>query len=234
MKTALGLFLGSLLAISLAGCDGDDGNSGGSGGTGGTAGSGGSTGGAGGTGGSTGGAGGTGGSMSSLSCADYCSSVQTACANDAGAMTFYQQYGDEASCMAVCATFPIGTEGQMDSNTLGCRTYHAGAAANGPGTHCPHAGPLGGGVCGTDECDNFCSIAIAVCGDHASKPYDGVDACKTACMAFADTATVPYATNVTDGDSLACRMYHLTVAAVSDANKDTHCAHIAAVSDTCK
>ncbi len=230
MKTALGLFLGALLAISLAGCDGDDGNSGGSGGTGGTAGAGGSTGGAGGTGGSTGGTGGTGG----LSCADYCGSVQAACANDAGAMTFYQQYGDEASCMAVCATFPIGTKDQMDSNTLGCRTYHAGVAAGAPGTHCPHAGPLGGGVCGTDECDNFCSIAIAVCGDHASMPYDGVDACKTACMGFADTTAVPYATNVTDGDSLACRMYHLSVAAVSDANKDTHCAHIAAVSDTCK
>jgi hypothetical protein len=159
--------------------------------------------------------------------------MEANCKNDA--MNSFAQYGDTAACNAVCATFPIGTEADMDGNTLGCRTYHGGAPAAGmPGTHCPHAGPLGGGLCGTDECAAFCGIATAICGDHASKPYDSEDACMTACMNFADTTATPYNSTVTDGDSLACRMYHLTVASKSDADKNTHCPHIAAVSDTCK
>lgn len=232
MKMALGLFLGALLAVSMVGCD-DGGD--GTGGTAGTAGAGGSTGGAGGTGGSTGGtggatggAGGTGG-MSALSCDKYCTDVQANCTGD------NQQYGDADTCKAICATYAIGAEGDMDGNSLGCRTYHGGAPAAGmPGTHCPHAGPLGGSVCGADECDDFCTIAVAICGDQASPPYASKDECMTACQNFPGTDMVAYNTAATAGDSLACRMYHLTVASTSDANKTTHCPHIAAVSDTCK
>lgn len=228
MKRAIGLFLVSVLALSAFGCDGGDGDTAtGGGGSGGSSGGSGGTGGGTGGGGTGGGSGGTGGGMSSLSCADYCGTIQTNC-KDAN-----QQYTDEASCMAVCATFPIGTEADKDGNTLGCRTYHAGAAASGAGTHCPHAGPLGGGACGTDECDNFCEIAVAVCGDQMPPPYADKGACMTACMGFVDTMTTPYNTAATAGDTLACRMYHLTVASVDDASKDAHCPHIVEASPVC-
>lgn len=219
MKTGLGLFLGALLALSLAACDG------GGDGTGATGGAGGSAGGSGGTGGGMGGTGGgTGGSTPAPSCDSYCANIQANC-KDANA-----QYGSNDQCMAVCASFPIGTAADMAGNSVGCRTYHGGdPAADDAGTHCPHAGPLGDGVCG-DDCDSFCTIAIAICGGEAAPPYASKDECMTACAGFKGTDEVPYNTAATAGDSLACRMYHLTVAT---GDKATHCPHIAAVSTTC-
>ncbi|MEZ4294717.1 MAG: hypothetical protein R3B70_07050 [Polyangiaceae bacterium] len=225
MKTKLALFLGTLLALSVAGCDGDGNGTGGTGGAGGeTGGSGGSTGG---TGGSTGGTGGTGTTSNALSCDDYCAAVATNCTAD------QSQYGDDAACKAICAKFPIGTVDEQSGNSLGCRTYHGGTPAAGdPGTHCPHAGPLGGGVCGND-CDNFCDLVDALCSGQASPPYTSKTECMTACAAFPGTGTVPYNSTVTSGNSLACRMYHLTVGSTSASNLETHCPHTAAVSATC-
>jgi hypothetical protein len=234
MKTASIFFLGALLTASLIGCDGGSSGTdatGGQGGEGGAQGGAGGTGG--GTGGETGGTGGTGGSMSALSCPDYCTTVMASCTNDPAAGNF-AQYGDTAACEAICATFPIGTVEDKAGNTLGCRTYHAGVAEAMPGTHCPHAGPLGSGACGADECEVFCGIVMAICGDQATPPYASADECMGACGNFQATMFVPYNTTEVDGDSLACRMYHLTVASTSDANKDLHCPHVGAVSDTCQ
>ena len=47
--------------------------------------------------------------------------------------------------------------GDTTGNTIGCRLYHAGAAAADPVLHCPHAGPTGGNVCGS-WCDNYCQL----------------------------------------------------------------------------
>jgi hypothetical protein len=218
---------------ALAGCEGDGDAGGGKGGTGG-AGAAGAAGGTGGTGGSAGGTGGTGGMTSNLSCEAYCADVQMNCAN--GADGNYQQYGDEEVCKTICATFPIGKDTDTDGNTLGCRTYHGGTPASmAPGDHCGHAGPLGNKVCGNDECAVFCGIADAICGDEAAPPFDSVAACTAACTNWMDTTAVPYNTTVTAGDSLSCRMYHLTVASTSDAaGKTLHCGHIKATSDQCK
>ena len=140
---------------------------------------------------------------------------------------------DDAGCKGVCAKFDPGTLADMGGATLGCHLYHGGMpAASDPGTHCPHAGPLGGGACGAD-CDNFCEIAVAVCSTQATPPYADVAECKTACIDFVDTATVPYSAKVSSGNSLACRMYHLSVAASSSANAEVHCPHVAATSSTC-
>jgi hypothetical protein len=79
-------------------------------------------------------------------CGEYCTTVTTNCT---GANA---QYASMAECMAYCARarWPEGTAGDMDGNTIACRIYHGGApAASDPATHCPHAGPSGGNVCGT-------------------------------------------------------------------------------------
>jgi hypothetical protein len=77
-----------------------------------------------------------------LSCDAYCASIATNCT---GANT---QYGMLDFCMASCESFPVGAATDTSGNTLGCRTYHAGAAAGDPAVHCVHAGPGGAGVCG--------------------------------------------------------------------------------------
>jgi hypothetical protein len=76
-----------------------------------------------------------------LSCGAYCTAITAACT---GAN---MQYASAMECMTMCAGFPVGTPSDTSGNTLGCRTYHAGAAVGDPATHCSHAGPSGGGVC---------------------------------------------------------------------------------------
>ena len=49
--------------------------------------------------------------------------------------------------MDACKMWYAGTDADTAGDTIGCRTYHAGAALGDPVTHCPHASPSGGGVC---------------------------------------------------------------------------------------
>lgn len=76
-------------------------------------------------------------------CTAYCTAVTRACT---GAN---MQYMDMAACNTACnaATYEVGMAGATSGNSISCRTYHAGAAMTDPATHCPHAGPTGGGVC---------------------------------------------------------------------------------------
>lgn len=93
-------------------------------------------------------------------CNDYCTMVTGTCT---GANL---QYADMADCLAFCAQagWPDGEEGATDGNSLQCRLYHVGVAATMmPEMHCPHAGPSGGGVCGTvdfrtDAADAFTRV----------------------------------------------------------------------------
>lgn len=178
------------------------------------------TGGGGGAGG-VGGGGGAGGGVAPT-CADYCGDVMANCTAD------NQQYTTEADCMSTCVAFDTGVLDAMQGNTLGCRQYHAGIPATmDANLHCPHAGPLGGGVCGADPCQAFCQIATTLC----EGVWTDEAACATECANFPDLAAVPYNATVDAGDSLACRMYHLQVAS----NAPTpHCMHINEASPPCQ
>jgi hypothetical protein len=138
------------------------------------------------------------------------------------------QYSSMADCMATCTQFPVGTAADMANNTLGCRTYHAGAAAGAPAVHCRHAGPGGNGACGAD-CEGFCTIVLGEC-TGANQQYGGSMAtCMTSCAGYATTP--PYSSSVTGGNSFACRLYHATAAA---STPNVHCPHTAAASGPCQ
>jgi hypothetical protein len=138
------------------------------------------------------------------------------------------QYNDMASCLGTCGAFPVGNAGAMDGNSLHCRIYHAGAAAKDATTHCTHAGPGGADFCGSN-CESFCSIATKICPTQ----HPDNAACMTECMGLNDT--VKYDATVAAGNTLACRIYHLTVAATSAADATTHCAHtVAKMNPVCK
>jgi hypothetical protein len=154
-------------------------------------------------------------------CEDYCDRLQ---ANCAGANA---QYTSRDQCLESCASYPQGEAGATSGNSLECRNYHAGAALGAPGTHCVHAGPGGAGQCGAN-CDGFCQLVIATCTD-ALEVYGSVTECLDACGNF--DATEPYDISDTGGDSLACRIYHATVATQ---DPETHCEHTGVVSATCQ
>lgn len=120
------------VACLLAACGDDSGTSGtGTGGAGGAGGAGATTS-------ATGGAGGAAACDAPASCADFCATATATCATE---------YPDAAACETECATWTAGCMGDTSGDTLGCREYHLGAAAMDAATHCPHAGPDGGGVC---------------------------------------------------------------------------------------
>ncbi|MBI1944538.1 MAG: hypothetical protein HYS27_02520 [Deltaproteobacteria bacterium] len=145
-------------------------------------------------------------------CAAYCATITANCQGGAA------QYQDEATCVEFCTannlTWGEGTTADAAGNTLGCRQYHAGAAAN--DDHCNHAGPTGGSACGT-YCDVYCDAAMANCAE-GNALYADHESCLAACALIPDIG----ATNAPDGDSVQCRLYHLGAAKADPA---THCVH---------
>jgi hypothetical protein len=167
-----------------------------------------------GDGGSGDGGSGDGGGSTAFDCDSYCTTITAACT---GANA---QYSIGDSCANACAGFDTG-EFNDAGNTLGCRAYHASVAQDSPELHCPHAGPLGTGACSdaeTSPCEAFCQIAEEVCPDA----YAGD--CTKVC---ADYVEGDYSVNPpAEGNSLACRMYHLSVAAQGGDNITLHCPHV--------
>ena len=75
-------------------------------------------------------------------CQEYCTEYLKNCVDELNA------YQDEADCLNQCAGWWPGVKDATDGDSVGCRLYHGGAPAmSDPATHCPHAGPGGGGVC---------------------------------------------------------------------------------------
>ena len=174
-----------------------------------------------------------------LDCPTYCNEIETNC------MGLNAQYPTMAQCMATCAKLTTpGTLADTSGNTLGCRIYHAGEPSRlTPIIHCIHAGPAGAqtnaaGQCG-DACTDFCSLNLATCTNTLAQ-YADMDTCLTACNGTGTgtgfNKANPYLIDGTKtppvppaGDSLACRLYHTTNAALDAAAATTHCPYTAAV-----
>lgn len=131
--------------------------------------------------------------------------------------------------MGACHAMPAGTMGEMSGNSLACRQYHLGAAAGNATAHCPHAGPLGqdpaaGPTCGS-MCEHYCDVVDAYC-TGALQVYANRQACLASCAnIFADGTPID-----TSGDSLQCRAYHASAAAVGPI---IHCVHTGPASAPC-
>ena len=227
------LFCAFALVPTLAACGDDTGGEGGGGGDSSTTGASNSSGattpassGAEGSGGDPAGGPGSGGGDPALSCDTYCDTIDQACTGDFAQYPGGSAEDRKASCMQQCDALPDGVYADADAS-LGCHQYHADAALGGPDVHCGHAGPTGDSTCG-QLCENFCLEAVAVCPDV----FPNAATCDKVCPAFSDTD--PYSVNpASEGDTLACRAYHLSVAANSDGNAQEHCPHIASDSQTC-
>ena len=152
--------------------------------------------------------------MDGPSCEEYCSTYLTNCSG-------VSEYADMTACLDYCedvAMWELGTEGATSGNTVACRTYHGGAPAAGdPTTHCPHAGPSGGGVCGS-YCENYCQLTGQTC-TGSNELYADTATCMAACSTLPATGDP----GATAGDSVQCRIYHGGAPAAADAA--LHCPH---------
>jgi len=164
-------------------------------------------------------------------CAAYCANIQVNCAGENA------EYISTFVCMQMCAQFEPGVPGDETQNSLACRIWHTTAAKTDPTVHCRHAGPLGGGVCGTDPCNEFCTLDVALCSTENPPPYPSESQCNTSCDAFTyDQTTSDGDLAEESGNTLNCRLYHLESAYDTQANPEattTHCPHTAVASATC-
>jgi len=133
-------------------------------------------------------------------------------------------YTDNPACMTVCMNLTLGTDdgvGADQTNTVGCRIYHAtvaGGGASAAATHCPHASASGGAQCGPSYCEVYCQLFESAC-KGTNSPYTATYTCMNACKYF-DNSTGNYTT--TSGANIFCKIYHATAALSAPA---THCPH---------
>jgi len=160
---------------------------------------------------------------SAQNCTYYCSLFLQNCNAATTGMTFYTSM---ATCMQVCASFPLGVTGAVSGNSLGCRIYHAGAPAVANATyHCPHASATGGSVCGP-YCDAYCNMSLTYCTVGSGTPGMGAlglqsyQACSSICSLYVQGSIF----NDLSNNTLACRIYHVQ-AAIETGNLAYHCPH---------
>ncbi|CAN5740550.1 hypothetical protein BH09MYX1_BH09MYX1_28490 [soil metagenome] len=150
-----------------------------------------------------------------LDCTSYCTAIEGACS---GANL---QHLDDYTCKAMCAKLTVGSEGSTSGNTLACRVYHVGLAAQNASNadmHCGHGGPFGYGGCGA-ELDDFCFLYEAQCGNTF-----GAADCPAAAAQIPNVDGGPLGTVL--GYSIDCREYHLENAyKTGDNDGGGHCSH---------
>jgi hypothetical protein len=131
-----------------------------------------------------------------------------------------QAYNSESDCKALCGFMTLGSNGNTSQDTVGCRKYHAYNAIAGPDTHCPHAGPTGGGHCGEQgNCSVFCPLMAKVCPGN----FSDETSCENECNGLPDSDGGAYLGGDATGPSLHCRVINLQRAAANQ-NDPTFCA----------
>jgi len=181
-----------------------------------------------------------------VACENYCRIVGDHCQGDVqkqppGEPT--AQYLSTDGCLHACSKMNLGQPDDEVGDSIYCRIWHADAPAAGdPGTHCPHAGIVGGGMCSgpvdagaSGRCATFCHLALALCDPDALRdagaspgdiPFLDEDDCLRSCgHPPRGTAPAfdfdPSQNELTrGGDTLNCRQYHLAAAYNDKPNAD--------------
>jgi hypothetical protein len=141
-------------------------------------------------------------------CKDYCKLNFSICTGDVA------QYESQAQCEKLCESLDKGTNGDKGSqNTVGCRRNHSyNALRGGAETHCPHSGPGGHSVCGSN-CESYCTEVASACSVQFLAKYVDKAACVADCNTIPDNnAAYTVAGGKEGSNKFFCRLYHTTLA----------------------
>lgn len=130
-----------------------------------------------------------------------------------------------SSLIAVCMLLSVigGCGDDSDSGgASGSGGSSAGASGNASGT--------GGVGAAAVSCSTYCALAVGKMCTGSLAIYPDTAACMTGCAMI----TTPGSVTDTAGNTLGCRIYHLTVANSSATNAMMHCPHGKVMSDVCK
>jgi hypothetical protein len=169
---------------------------------------------------STGSVNGAAGSGANSVCGQYCQEVNSTCTGQ------YAVYHGSEDCKAACNL--------LNDGERACRAREADTAAKigDDYLHCPAAALGGGDACG-GNCTNYCTLMSRVCTGQNRDPQE-VEDCERKCKVLVDREDTPLAATQSrydveadhEGDTLQCRLVHLTIAAYPGSAND-HCWHAA-------
>lgn len=145
-------------------------------------------------------------------CKAYCDKVMSVCRGDNAVYTQLEL------CLGTCRLMDPGDPVEPVGNTLACRMHEANAAELEPGVHCRSVGPGGNGVCGTD-CEAYCHMFPQACPGDVK--HEDTKLCLQACSGLTDQDRFDLKDDYT-GDTIECRLVHLSSATVKPAD---HCPH---------
>jgi hypothetical protein len=188
-------------------------------------------------------------------CSSYCSDMALSCPKQPDQEYIASPLPDASVCGSICGALighvdeaqlgsPVDLNATMPTdNTIACRIWHASVAGKQPAdsaarqTHCSHAGPLGGTMCGQDPCEVFCYLAVTICDGNrpGATAYSSEQDCLDSCRAdaggypgyrYESVESLPdLDRREPAGNTLNCRMYHLeNYLATGD---PVHCSHVA-------
>jgi len=155
------------------------------------------------------------------------------CAQILGACSATPQYASFGSCMGSFALFPPSTSwAATNVNDQASRVYHAvaGVALSNTSYHCPHGGPSGGGLYAAYGPWQSLS-ANPQCATAAPGLAVTVGAVLASWAAADLQAVIPpgnaaaYTSAIVSGNTVLCRIYHLSVAATDAGQAAIHCVH---------
>lgn len=148
-------------------------------------------------------------------CNQYCDAVMDACPKD---------YMVRDMCMGVCSQLPPGDANEPAGNSVECRLNQLRVLAAGGGDPeeiCQAAGPGGNGVCGTN-CESYCLLVDQVCANWIAP----LSNCEAACEVLGDSERFHVGSPSDEfdhaGDTVQCRLVHLSSATV---DPEFHCGH---------
>lgn len=175
---------------------------------------------------------GSGGSTSvsgaSTLCTTYCNTVQANCSGP------FSVYASMDTCLGVCARLEVagkaGVAGDQTGNTVQCRLSQAlSAKSTGERSqYCPAAGPGGSHICGTD-CEGYCVLMKETCPNQfaAAQFNDSLAYCLTTACPSIPTLDAGFTVDQESGNTLNCRLYHVSAANADAQTPGIHCPHAA-------
>lgn len=148
-------------------------------------------------------------------CGEFCDTVMANCTGE------NQVYDTRQKCMALCELLPPGDTVEPErTNTVECRlraAQQAGTAVSEDVERlCRTAGPEALDCKG--PCESYCTLYAGACGEDQCGSHA---ACVHACSALLDTDSYDLHEDH-DGDTLQCRLVHLSNASIQPTQ---HCHH---------
>lgn len=164
-------------------------------------------------------------------CNTYCDTVLANCVDP------LYVYATRDMCMGVCNKLETagytGNPNDQVGNSINCRLNQAIQAKKTAefSLYCPASGPGGNGICGTN-CEGYCVLMQLTCStEFAVRPFDGtLSTCVNQVCPSLPTLDAGFDADQQSGNTINCRLYHISAANADPNAPLIHCPHAAGAS----